>query len=220
MSAPKDQQNAAAGPRGPNGADRQPAGEPSAASIDKVRDILFGGQVREFDRRFSRLEERLLKETNDLKDYVKARLDALEKFTRKETDSLAEKMKSEHEDRVDSHGTLARELKDTAKSLEKRIAALDDQHAKSQRELRQQILEQGQKASEELRKRIDDVLGRLASEAQQLRTDKTDRATLAALLTEMALRLSGEDLPAGGGAKGTKPWPPKSTTTHSPSSGR
>jgi hypothetical protein len=219
MSASKDNQNTPAGSRGPNGA-AGPGADASAASIDKVRDILFGGQVREFDRRFSRLEERLLKETNDLKEQLKSRLETLEKFTKKESDSLAEKIKSEHEDRVDSHGTLARELKDTAKSLEKRIAALDDQHAKSQRELRQQILEQGQKASEELRKRIDDVLGRLASEAEQLRTDKTDRATLAALLTEMALRLSGEDLPAGEGAKGTKPWPPRSTTTNSPSSGR
>jgi hypothetical protein len=189
MSASKNPDSAGAAGR-PNGAD------PSAASIDKVRDILFGGQVREFDRRFSRLEERLLKETADLKDQLKARLETLEKFTKKETDSLAEKIKSEHEDRVDSHGTLARELKDTAKSFEKRTAALDDQQTKSQRELRQQIMEQGQRSSDEMRKRIDDVLARLASEAQQLRTDKADRATVAALLTEMALRLSGEELPA------------------------
>jgi hypothetical protein len=197
MSASKDQKSTPPGSRGPNGVDRQAGGDASAGSIDKVRDILFGGQVREFDRRFSRLEERLLKETNDLKDHLKARLDALEKFAKKETDSLADKIKSEHDDRVEAHGTLARELKDTAKTLEKRTAALDDQHAKGQRELRQQILEQGQKSSEDLRKRIDDVLGRLASEAQQLRTDKADRATVAALLTEMALRLAGEDLPDG-----------------------
>jgi hypothetical protein len=184
----------APGARGPNGAEPK-TGDASAASIDKVRDILFGGQVREFDRRFSRLEERLLKETNDLKDHLKARLEALEKFTRKETDSLAEQVKAEKADRVDSHSALARELKDTAKSLEKRTAALDDQQSKSQRELRQQILEQSQKLSDDIRKRVDDVLARLASEAQQLRSDKADRATVAALLTEMALRLTGDDLP-------------------------
>jgi len=194
MSASKDDHTPGArGPK-PNGAAAQ-AGDPSAASIDKVRDILFGGQVREFDRRFSKLEERLLKETNDLKDHLKSRLDALEKFTKKETESLAAQIKSEHEDRSDSHSTLARELKDTAKSLDKRLASLDDQQSKSQRELRQQILEQGQKLSDDIRKRMEDVMTRLASEAQQLRSDKADRATLAALLTEMALRLTGEDLP-------------------------
>jgi hypothetical protein len=39
---------------------------------------------------------------------------------------------------------------------------------------------------------VEDVLGRLAREAQELRSDKTDRKALAALLTEMAMRLSGE----------------------------
>jgi hypothetical protein len=40
----------------PTGGER--AGDPTgAASIDKVRDILFGNQVREFERRFARLEE-------------------------------------------------------------------------------------------------------------------------------------------------------------------
>ncbi len=191
MSTPKDDHTAAS-QRAGNGA---PAGDGSAASIDKVRDILFGGQVREFDRRFSRLEERLLKETNDLKEHLKGRLDALEKFTKKETESLADQIKAEHDDRADSHSTLARELKDTAKSLEKRTSSLDDQQTKSQRELRQQILDLGQRFNDDLRKRIDDVMARLASEAHQLRTDKADRATLAALLTEMALRLTGEDLP-------------------------
>ena len=193
MSTSKDN-HTAAGARGPNGAAH--GGEPgNAASIDKVRDILFGGQVREFDRRFSRLEERLLKETNDLKEHLKARLDALEKFTKKETESLAAKIKSEHDDRAEAHSTIARELKDTAKSLEKRTSALDDHQTKSQRELRQQILDQGQRLSEELRKRVDDVLARVASEAKQLRSDKADRATVAALLTEMALRLTGDELP-------------------------
>src|SRR6187401_2241566 len=44
------------------------------ASLDKVRDILFGSQMRDVERRFARLEERLLKETTDLKDDVRRRL--------------------------------------------------------------------------------------------------------------------------------------------------
>ena len=41
------------------------------ASIDKVRDILFGVQMRDYDKRFARLEERMLKDTSDLKDDVR-----------------------------------------------------------------------------------------------------------------------------------------------------
>ncbi len=72
------------------------------ANLDKVRDILFGSQLREVERRFARLEERLVKDTNSLKDDVKKRLDALELYVRNETESLTGQIKSEHEDRVDS----------------------------------------------------------------------------------------------------------------------
>ena len=48
-----------------------------------------------------------------------------------------------------------------------------------------------------------DVLARLNQASKDLRHDKTDRAALAALLNEMALRLS-EDPPAPGATNGRK----------------
>jgi uncharacterized protein YoxC len=163
-----------------NGGER--AGDPTgAASIDKVRDILFGNQVREFERRFARLEERIIKETNDLKEDVRSRVEALEQYTRKEMESLGDRLKADHDERVESDASLAR-----------RITAVDEQAAKGQRELRQQILEQHQRLSDDIRKKMDEVLAALAHEAQALRSDKADRATLAALLTEMAMRLTND----------------------------
>jgi ribosomal protein S18 len=162
------------------------------ASIDKVRDLLFGGQLRELDRRFSRLEERLVKETNQLRQDMQGRMDALEAYARKEQESLGDQLRAEHQDRVDAHDNLARELKETGKSLERRITGLDEQSSKGQRELRQQMLEQHQRLSDELRRRTDDLLATLTRESQALRSDKTDRSTLAALLNEMAMRLTDE----------------------------
>jgi hypothetical protein len=161
-------------------------------SIDKVRDLLFGSQLRELDRRFARLEERLVKETNQLRQDMQVRLEALETYARKETDSLGDQLRAEHEDRVDAHDNLVRELKETAKSLERRTTALDEQGSKGQRELRQQMLEQHQRLSDDVRRRTDDLLATLTREAQALRSDKTDRSALAALLNEMAMRLTDE----------------------------
>jgi DNA repair exonuclease SbcCD ATPase subunit len=163
-----------------------------AASLDKVRDILFGGQMRDVDRRFARLEERLLKETNDLREDIKRRLEAVERYARQESESLAGQIKAEHDDRVESANRLDRDLKDAAQALEKRISTLDDQLGRSQRELRQLMLEQHQQLSGDLRKKIDEVLAALARESQELRSDKTDRRALAAMLTEMAMRLNDE----------------------------
>lgn len=162
------------------------------ASLEKVRDILFGNQMREVDRRFARLEERIAKETRDLKEDVRKRLDALEMYATKETGSLADQIKSEHNDRTEAHDKLTRELADTARALERRTAALDDQLSKGQRELRQQMLEHHQRLSDDIREKIEDVLATLAREAGELRSDKADRMVIASLLKEMAMRLTNE----------------------------
>lgn len=161
-------------------------------NLEKVRDILFGHQMREVERRFVRLEERIVKETRDLRDDMKRRLDALEAYTNKETEALAAQLRNEQAERVDANARLVRELADTAGALERRTAALDEQMAKGQRELRQALLEQQQRLSEEMRGQIDHVLAALAREANELRSDKTDRRALASLLKEMAMRLTDE----------------------------
>lgn len=163
-----------------------------SASLDKVRDILFGVQMREVDRRFGRLEERLVKETNDLKDEVKRRLEALEQYTRAEVDSLADRLRAEHDALAATRQDASRELRETAASLERRTTTLDEQLSKAQRELRQQMLEQHQRLTDDFRQKVDEVLATLAREARELRDDKADRRLVASLLTEMAMRLNNE----------------------------
>lgn len=172
--------------------DTRAPGDDSAGNIDKVRDILFGGQMRDYDRRFQRLEERLVQEVGELKDDLRKRLAALEQFMKQEVASLADRITTEHDERTNATKDLSREARESAMAFEKKTGQLDDQIGRVQRELRQQILELQQRMSDDLREKVDDVLARLAREANELRSDKTDRATLAALLTEMAMRLNNE----------------------------
>jgi seryl-tRNA synthetase len=172
-----------------------PSPEEGAGNIDKVRDILFGGQMRDTERRFARLEERLAQDTAELKDDVRKRLTALEQFVKKEAESLAERIKAEHDERTDATKDLSREARETAKAFEKKTGQLDDQIARAQRELRQQMLELQQRMADDLRQKIDEVIARLSQEAADLRHDKADRATLAAVFTEMAMRLNNESGP-------------------------
>lgn len=190
-----ESKNASAKPDGKTA----PLEEASTGNLDKVRDILFGGQARDIDRRFQRLEERLLKETAELKDDIRKRLTTLEQFVKQEAASLAERIKTEHDERTDATKDLARDARESAKAFEKKTGQIDDQVGKVQRELRQQILDARQSLTDDLRQKIDDVLLRLSQESADLRTEKTDRATLAALLNEMAVRLSTD--PANGSAE-------------------
>ena len=164
----------------------------SGANLDKVRDILFGGPLRDVERRFTRLEERLTKDTSDLRAEMRQRLDALESYLKGEVESLAEAIRAERDGRGDAVAAIAGELRETGRGFERRAAALDEHMAKGQRELRQQMLDQYHRLSEDTRQKMEDVLATIARESQELRADKTDRRALAALLTEMAMRLTNE----------------------------
>jgi vacuolar-type H+-ATPase subunit I/STV1 len=182
-------------------AERKKSGELEAAAgggnLEKIRDILFGSQVNDFEKRFARLEERLLKETSDSRAEAKKRFDSLEAFIRKEVESLSDRIKTEQAERTESGKELSREIREAARSLEKKLAQLDDVTTKSQRELRQQILDQSKALTEEIRNRIRETATALTREIKDLRVEKTDRAALAGVFTEAAMRLTGDSKAPG-----------------------
>ena len=169
------------------------AGELGAAgSLDKIRDLLFGDQVRESERRLNRLEQRVMKGYTELNEDTRRRFESLELFLKQEIESLSERLKAEQTTRNESHSELAQALRDTVKSFENKAAQLDEQTGKAQRELRQQIMEQSKTLRDEFSdaaRELSESFGRAVAE---LRLEKTDRHALAALLTEMAVRLNND----------------------------
>jgi DNA anti-recombination protein RmuC len=168
------------------------ADDPGGASLDKVRDILFGGQMRDLDQRFARVEERLTRETAELAEDIRKRLAAVEQFAGAEAEALAQRIKGEYEARTGATKELSRQLHETSSEFEKRSGLIDDQLARAQRELRQQILDVQQQLTNEIREKFDAVLAQLRQEALDLRAGKADRVTLAALFTEIAMKLTNE----------------------------
>ena len=190
MSATEFQQSASETPGDSPVADGSTLTE--ASNIDKIREILFGVQMRDYEKRFSRLEERLLKESSDLRDDTRKRFDALESFVKTEFETLSERLLAEQRNRDESDQNLSRELQDTGKSLERKLAQFDEQTTRAQRELRQQILDQSKNLSDEIRQKADELSALLDRQVAELGNAKTDRAALAGLFSEVALRLNNE----------------------------
>lgn len=161
-------------------------------NVDKIRDILFGTQMRDYEKRFARLEERLLKESADLREDSKRRFAALEALITKELEALTDRLKAEQGERAESVEEVSHELRNLTKSFEKKSAQLEEQTAKGQRDLRQQILEQSKTLSDDIRQKHEELSSLLGREVEGLSTEKADRATLAALFTEVAMRLNNE----------------------------
>jgi|SRR6266850_2765852 len=161
-------------------------------SVDKIREILFGIQMRDYEKRFVRLEERLLKEANDLREETKQRFDTLELYIKHELEALGNRLVTEQNTRAESLEQLSKGVKETFRTVDKKTAQMDEQSAKSQSELRQQMLDQSKSLSDDMRQKYSELLAALDREATELRTDKTDRSALAALFTEVAMRLNND----------------------------
>jgi hypothetical protein len=161
-------------------------------NVDRIREILFGSQMREYGQRFVQLEERLVKETGELKAEVRRRLDSLEAYVRQEVEALANRLSAERGERTESGERLAREFGEMIKSIERRLTQSDEQVSKNLRELRQLILERTRSLTEELTQTITNADTLQARRHEELRASTVDRFALASFLTELGLRIRGE----------------------------
>jgi len=161
-------------------------------NVDKIRDILFGSQMRDYEKRFTRLEERMVKASEALREEVKKRFDSLETYVGQELEALGQRLKAEKAERGEALKELTRETRDTSKAQDKRMSHLDEQLAEAQSELRARLLEQSKALTGAIQKSHTDMESVLEREAAALRLEKTDRAMLADLFTELSLRLKDE----------------------------
>ena len=166
-------------------------------NLEKVRDLLFGAQMRDMENHFARLEERLQKDLVELKDETRGRFESLEVFLRKEIESLTDQLRAEQEVRQQAVQTLTQELTETVKAFNQRTNQAEEHIVKAQRELRQHILDQSRSLRDEFWDRYRELSEATEHNVQELRAEKTDRATLAVLLTELAMRLGNEYLLPG-----------------------
>lgn len=174
-------------PKGVNGNSAEPAPE----SLDQVRDILFGGQMRAVDNRLRGLEERLLQEQTALRNEFERRVAEMDGAIRKELAAQAERLAAERTKRADDLKAISAEFKEAARNLERRHQKLEEAATTADAELRDQLLKQSAALSGELTRTAERLSGELDRTSAALRTEKLDTAALAAALTDMAARLTG-----------------------------
>ena len=179
-------------PGADNGSNIQNGAADIAGGIDKIRDLIFGNQMQDYEKRFSRLEERMFKEMNVSKNESKKNFDSLEKFVNKEFESLKNQISAEQNTRTESFRELSRQLKDTTRSFEKKLEQIGEQFTDNSNDMRQQILELSQSLRNEIRQKYEETSAAIERVAQELQTNKVDRSSLSNFFTEMAMRINND----------------------------
>jgi hypothetical protein len=180
----------------------------TAENVDKIREILFGSNIREYERHFASLEARLTKELGELKEESRRRLNALEASATREIEALNSRIEKERQERGETNEKIHQDVVDISNNLERKARQIEDRSIRMERELREQIQTNSRTASEELRVKIEALIDSMERRAAELREQKVDRAALASLLNELAMRLNHEpglpnleSLAHGGAAK-------------------
>lgn len=166
--------------------------EESPGNIDKIRDILFGSNMRDYEMRFARLEEALKKESSDLRESTRRHLESLEAFVHKELAALEGRLNIERDERSASHAHLSTDLSVASNSILKKIGELENYEAQAKREIRNDLLQQSKELTDAIRNKGEELIALLERRSQDLQHSKTDRAALAGLFNEVALRLNDQ----------------------------
>lgn len=174
-----------------------PPAESGPGNIDKIRDILFGSNMRDYDQRFARLEEALKKESLDLRESTRRHLESLEAFVHKEFAALESRLNAERDERSESHSRLSTDLSAASAAIFKKIGEMENHDAQEKREIRNDLLQQSKELTDAIRSKGDEIVSLLERRAQELQFAKTDRAALAGLFNEVALRLTDQFKVAG-----------------------
>ena len=173
-----------------------------AGNVDQIRDIIFGSQMRDYEQRFARLEERVLNEADSLRGETNNRLDALESYIKQEVNSLVDQIANERGEREDDTRHLSNELGKNSTAVEKKIAQVQDKLAQGQGESRDALLEQSKTLLAEIQSVRTSLTEQLNKNTDKLEDNKTDRKALADMFSEVAMRLTGDfKLPEGKGSK-------------------
>ena len=138
--------------------------DPGLGELDKVRNILFGRQVKDYEKRFAELESSLNDMITKISNTVEKRMDQLEvDFNERET-ILKESLQNTGND-------FSEKLSDFQSDMDNISAVIGTDLAQMKGELRAE----------------------LATENDQLSSDKTDRESLAMMFDEMSMRLRNKD---------------------------
>lgn len=165
-------------------------------NVDQIRDILFGGQMRDYDRRFDELDERSKREAERARAEFIKRFESIEQLLKEQADKHAAQLKkldTEHKASVEAASVSSDRL---AKALRSELTDVDEKYDAGTSALRDRLHKLANETAESLRSSQDEISLVIDRMGSALRDEKVARDELAGFFSEMALRLTRQfDLP-------------------------
>lgn len=159
--------------------------------MEQIRDILFGGLSREYDRRFQELGDRLSQEISRMDGELERRLAAMDARLEATCERMIAQVRQETDARAaaldDLDTRLGQAMRTQRGELASSIGRVEQDLAEADSRAREALA--GLRA--EAMAAIQAVRESLASERERLQSDKIGREDLADMMGELSMRLRG-----------------------------
>lgn len=161
-------------------------------NVDKIRDILFGNQMRDFDHKFNQLEQRLASDIDNLRKENSLQIESLQTFIESEIEILSSKITHEEKSRIEGMDDLDDLLKKNIKQLDKKLADLGGLLDTQARDTNQKMLKQSQDFNIEMNNQSDALRKRIEDYKEVLSKGKVDKSILAEVFNNLALQINDD----------------------------
>ncbi len=162
-------------------------------NVDKIRDILFGNQMRDFDHKFAQLEQRITSDLTVQRKEIALQIESLQSYIEGEMVILNNKLMSEEQSRIQEFDDLNDELKKNVKQIDKKLMETGHIIENQFRETNQKMLKQSQDFNSELNSQIEQSRKRMDEYKQELVAGKVDKSILAEMLNSMAVQINSNE---------------------------
>ena len=135
-----------------------------------------------------RLKEEQGEREESLKAEQRERADSMKAEQRERTEGF----KNEQRERSEAVTHVMKELGSSVETLERKIAKVSSTLDTTERELRQLLLSESSGLSNTIDEKYQEALRVIANTASQIRHDMVHRSALSGMLTEVAVKLSGQ----------------------------
>lgn len=184
----------------PTASPTAPAGPANdAAAASKIRDILFGQHMAEYERRFTQLESRLARELDDIRREGANRSESLQNRLSQDVANLGRLLDNERKERVKEASQLTDDIRSTRQEFEVAVDKASRDAEAAVVHLRHALQEETDRQRRALEERTESIERQLDAVATGLRKDKVDRSSLQVLFEQLSVHF-GADGPRGGAA--------------------
>ena len=164
----------------------------SDGNVDQIRQILFGGQMRDYEKRFDAIERRLSQSIDKATSALEKKLQKLSETIQSEVEKINEQMNAEQKERATDGEQSRAEVRDLRNHMDSSFEEIEAQLATEIGNLCTSLLDQKDALSSEIQASRDAAAEELKQEAGQLGDTKLARQEMAVLLSEIASRLTDE----------------------------